>query len=641
MSGGMLGIGTSGLQAYQRALATTSHNISNATTEGYSRQRVELSARPPERAGNSFFGTGVQVSAVTRIADQFVESQLRTATSASQQFSVFHDYAKRVDSLLAEADSGLSPGLQRFFGAVQDVANDPTSNAARQVLLSEAESLVDRFRFLDQRLGEQRDLVNGQIASTVEEINRLADALARVNTDIVTALGRGATPNDLLDQRDTLVRALAERVNVTTTEQDDGALNVFIGNGQSLVLGSRSNPLVARPLGEDPAQLDVGFGQTNPIDISRLITGGRLGALLDVRGSVLDVAQNSLGRTAIGLAEAFNEQHRRGQGLDGTIGRDFFQVPQPEVLPSKQGLEPPQVTISDAGMLGTGDFRLVAVQDIGNGPWELRRVPGGQVVDGSRVDLPDDSSVGLSIGPPTPGTNVGDSFLIRPTRTAAAQIATVIDDPRAVAAATPKVEDGAENSETVLSSARFEPAANLPISSVESLKLEFKETGGQLTVLVNGVEQEPSIDEEELSGLRINISTGQGTWVLQFDSVPNADDTFMLSLEPAGAGDNRNSLALGALQEDRFLAGGTSTLEGTYGTLIAEVGTRTRQAEIAAQAQARLLEQAQAQRESISGVNLDEEAANLLRFQQAYQAAAQVVSVTSTLFDTLLSAVRR
>ena len=543
MSGGMLGIGTSGLQAYQRALATTSHNISNATTEGYSRQRVELSARPPERAGNSFFGTGVQVSAVTRIADQFVESQLRTATSASQQFSVFHDYAKRVDSLLAEADSGLSPGLQRFFGAVQDVANDPTSNAARQVLLSEAESLVDRFRFLDQRLGEQRDLVNGQIASTVEEINGLADALARVNTDIVTALGRGATPNDLLDQRDTLVRALAERVSVTTTEQDDGALNVFIGNGQSLVLGSRSNPLVARPLGEDPAQLDVGFGQTSPIDISRLITGGRLGALLDVRGSVLDVAQNSLGRTAIGLAEAFNEQHRQGQGLDGTIGRDFFQVPQPEVLPSKQGLVPPQVTISDAGMLGTGDFRLVAV-DNGEGEgvdWQLRGVPGGQLIG-------DPGTVGLKIDTDDiSGAVAGDSFLIRPTRTAAAQIATVIDDPRAVAAAA----------------------------------------------------------------------------------------------EGGNVGDNSNALALGALQEDRFLAGGTSTLEGSYGTLIAEVGTRTRQAEIAAQAQARLLEQAQAQRESISGVNLDEEAANLLRFQQAYQAAAQVVSVTSTLFDTLLSAVRR
>lgn len=544
MSGGMLGIGTSGLQAFQRALATTSHNISNATTEGYSRQRVELSARPPERAGNSFFGTGVQVGGVTRITDQFVESQLRTATSASQQYSVFHDYARRVDSLLAEADSGLSPGLQRFFGAVQDVANDPTSNAARQALLSEAESLVDRFRFLDQRLGEQRDLVNGQIASTVEEINGLAEALARVNADIVTALGRGATPNDLLDQRDTLVHALAERVNLTTTEQDDGALNVFIGNGQNLVLGSRSNPLVARPLGEDPAQLDIGFGQTNPVDVSRLITGGRLGALLDVRGSVLDVTQNSLGRTAIGLAEAFNEQHRLGQGLDGTIGRDFFRVPRPEVLPSRQGLEAPTVTIADAAALGTGDFRLVAV-DSGEGDggldWQLRGVPGGQLIgDPSTVGLDIDTSVIV-------GAAAGDSFLIRPTRTAAAQIATDIADPRHVAAA------------------------------------------------------------------------GAG----------------------GGVGDNSNALALAALQDATLLANGSATLEGSYNTLIAEVGTRTRQAEVASQSQARLLEQAQAQRESISGVNLDEEAANLLRFQQAYQAAAQVISVTNSLFDTLLSAVRR
>ncbi len=544
MSGGMLGIGTSGLQAFQRALATTSHNISNANTEGFSRQRVELSARPPERAGNSFFGTGVQVGAVTRIADQFVESQLRTATSGSEQYSVFHDYARRVDSLLAEADSGLSPGLQRFFGAVQDVANDPTSNPARQALLSEAESLVDRFRFLDQRLGEQRDLVNGQIASTVEEINGLAEALGRVNADIVTALGRGATPNDLLDQRDSLVRDLAERVNLTTTEQDDGALNVFIGNGQNLVLGSRTNPLVARSLGEDPAQLDVGFGQTNTVDVSRLITGGRLGALLEVRGSVLDVAQNSLGRTAIGLAEAFNEQHRQGQGLDGIIDRNFFEVPQPQVLPSEQGLVPPQVTISDAGVLGTGDFRLVAVDDGEGGgglDWQLRGVPGGQLIE-------DPSTVGLDVDTSViAGASAGDSFLIRPTRTAAAQIATEIADPRQVAAA--------------------------------------------------GVE--------------------------------------------GGVGDNSNALALAQLQDATILANSTSTLEGSYNTLIAEVGTRTRQAEVASQSQARLLEQAQAQRESISGVNLDEEAANMLRFQQSYQAAAQVISVTNSLFDTLLSAVRR
>ena len=545
MSSGILGIGTSGLLAFQRGLTVTGHNIANAATEGYSRQRVDLNTRTPQFAGNGYLGTGVEVGGVSRIFDQFVENQLRTATSSSAQYALFHDYAKRVDSLLANPDSGLAPGLQRFFAAVQDVATDPTSLPARQVMIAEAESLSDRFGFLFQRLEDQRTLVNGQIETTVSEINSMAQALADLNAGIVGAIGRGggAPPNDLLDQRDRLVRDLAERINVSTVAQDDGALNVFVGNGQSLVVGSTASELVAAPLGEDPMQIGVGYAVAGGAvaDISRFMTGGRLGALLDLRSSVLDTAQNALGLTAAGLALSFNQQHALGQDLQGMPGGDFFKAPETQVLarPGNSATGKPVVAIADLGQLTTDDYRL---RFDGTG-WELRRVSNNQPVDPAAVGLGIDTSA-------ISGAAVGDSFLIRPTRTAAQQIGTVIDDPRGIAAA---AQSG----------------------------------------------------------------------------------------DPDRVGDNANALALGRLQDERFLAGGTATLEGAYSTMIGEVGTRTRQAEIAARSQARLVDEARSMRDSISGVNLDEEAANLLRYQQAYQAAAQVIAVSSTLFDTLLMAVRR
>ena len=621
MSSGIMGIGVSGLQAYQRGLSVTGHNISNAATEGYSRQRMELSARNPQLGVNGYFGTGVQVSGVNRVFDQFVENQLRSATSASQQSSVLYDYSRRVDSLLANPDSGLAPALQSFFAAVQDVSNDPTSNAARQMLVSEGASLADRFRFIDERLEEQRGLINGQIGATVTEINSLAQALADVNQSIVATVGRGgAMPNDLLDQRDTLVRELAERVNVSVSEQDDGALNIFIGNGQSLVLGSRASSLTTGAFGEDPRQVSVGFQSgSSTVDISRFMTGGRLGALLEVRGSVLDTAQDSLGLTAVGLARTFNEQHMLGQDLNGALGGEFFREPRVQVLGSGTGALP-EVEVVDVGSLTAGEYRL----RYQGGAWELRSLPEGKLV-------PDFADVGLAIG--TAGLDEGETFLIRPTRTAARQVATEIRNPAELAAASPLTAAAAASN-----------GGNAVVGSVQAVdrdSLVLPSAGAPAVVAFDGsgytIDGAPATTRESAVGTLVQ---GSG-WELILKGTPVSGDRFEVAVNAGGVGDNRNALALAGLQTERVLAGGTASLEGSYNTLISEVGTRTRQAQVASEAQGRLLEEARAQRESVSGVNLDEEAANLLRYQQAYQAAAQVIAVTNTLFDTLLGAVRR
>jgi flagellar hook-associated protein 1 len=621
MSSGIMGIGVSGLQAYQRGLSVTGHNISNAATEGYSRQRMELTARNPQLGVNGYFGTGVQVSAVNRVFDQFVENQLRSATSSSQQSSVLYDYSRRVDSLLANPDSGLAPALQRFFAAVQEVSNDPTSNAARQLLVSEGESLADRFRFIDERLEEQRGLVNGQIGATVTEINSLAQALADVNQSIVATVGRGGpVPNDLLDQRDTLVRELAERVNVSVNEQDDGALNIFIGNGQSLVLGTRASSLTTGAFGEDPRQVSVGFQSgSSTVDISRFMTGGRLGALLEVRSSVLDTAQDSLGLTAVGLARTFNEQHMLGQDLNGALGGEFFREPRVQVLGSGTGALP-AVEVVDVGNLTAGEYRL----RYQGGAWELRSLPEGTLV-------PDFADVGLGIS--TAGLDQGETFLIRPTRTAARQVATEIRNPAEVAAASP-----------LTAAAAAANGGNAVVRSVQAVdrdSLVVPPAGTPAIVAFDGsgytIDGAPATTRESAAG---TVIQGSG-WELTLKGTPVPGDRFEVALNAGGVGDNRNALALAGLQAERVLAGGTASLEGSYNTLISEVGTRTRQSQIASEAQGRLLQEARAQRESVSGVNLDEEAANLLRYQQAYQAAAQVIAVTNTLFDTLLGAVRR
>lgn len=550
---GVFGIGTSALLAYQRALSVTGQNIANVGNENYSRQRIDLAVRNPQFSGAGWYGQGVDVVGVNRMADQFVQRQVLDNTSGSARQQVYYQYAQRADNLLADAEAGLAPVLQQFFAAVQDVANDPTSTAARQVLLSQGEALADRFAFLQRRLDDQRQVVEGQIGAAVDEINGLAAGIAELNQKIAEGIGQagGAAPNDLLDQRDAMIEQLSGLVSVQTLAQGDGTVNVMIGNGQNLVMGSTATVLTAQPLGADPSRTEIAV--VNPgstVGITDIISGGELGALLDVRRELLDPAQNALGRTAIGLALSFNELHREGVDLDGAAGGDFFRVPQGEVLVGRgnSATGAPALTYTDAAALTTGDYRA----SFDGVEWRLTRTgsstplatapPGGTLAaDGFELDL---SAIA--------GATAGDSFDIRPTRTGAADLGVAITDPRAFAAALP-------------------PAT--PSTSV--------------------------------------------------------------------VGDNRNALALAGLASERVLANGTTSISASYNELVADVGVKTRQAQLSAEAQGRMLEASRAQRESISGVNLDEEAANLLRYQQAYAAAAQVIATAGTMFDTLLMAVRR
>ncbi|HFD79965.1 MAG TPA: flagellar hook-associated protein FlgK [Gammaproteobacteria bacterium] len=548
MAIGLLGTGASGLQAFQRAIAVVGHNISNANTEGYSRQRVELGTRAASFTGQGFIGNGVQVQSVERLFDQFVTDNLRSTTSSSARYDTMAMLASRVSNLLGDADAGLGAGLESFFNAVQGVADDPASIPARQLLISESDSLVSRFRSLDSQLDALSREVNGSLTNMVSDINGLTSAIADANRRIVdaTSQGAGAVPNDLLDKRDALITRLSELVSVRTVEQDDGAVNVFVGTGQPLVTRFLASPLQVERNEFDASRLEIGLVSGGvSAQITEQLTGGRLGATLDFRGQTLDPARNALGQIAVSLATTFNQQHQAGMDLDGNNGAAFFSIAAPEVAGSSANSGSATVTVSydsaNIADLTSDDYTLSYDGSV----WSLNRTSDGQTVASGAGPFAVDGLV-ISMGA---GAVAGDRYRIAPTRKGAMGMAAVVSDPRAIAAAA--------------------PAAS------------------------------------------------------------------------AAPGDNSNARRLADLQTALTMEGGTTDLQGRYGQLIARVGTQTRAAQTASEAQAALLSQAQESRDALSGVNLDEEAANLLRFQQAYQAVAQVISVANSTFQTLLNAVGR
>ncbi|MCX8048217.1 MAG: flagellar hook-associated protein FlgK [Methylohalobius sp.] len=533
----LLTTATSGLRFSQLALDTTSHNIANVNTEGYSRQRVEGVTHQPLFVGAGFLGTGVKADAIRRIYDQFLDTQVRTATSSASEAEHYLRLTGQIDNIIADPDAGLASALANFFNAVHDAASDPTSIPARQALLSEAQTLTDRFNGLDARLREINRQVFKDLENASQDVNAIAEQIAELNRRIVAKAGQG-TPNDLLDQRDRLIIQLAEKIRVSQVVHANGAVSLFMGTGQALVQDVHANALSVRPSILNPEQPEIIL--TTPagsITITRQIQGGELGGALRFLREGLEPTRAKLGQLAAGLALEFNTLHRTGYDLNSNAGQDFFaslSVPVTQTGPGTIA-----VSYTAAQDLQPSDYLL----EFDGTHYTLTRLSDRTQTVLSSFPATID---GLEITFPTPPSGPA-SFLIRPTAEAAADLQLAVSDPRQVA----------------------------------------------------------------------------------------------LAKTPGAIGDNRVGLELAALESQKFLLGGTATLTEAYQQMVAEVGTLTRSARIAQAAQNTLKQQAVQAREAISGVNLDEEAANLVRFQQAYQAAAHVVTVAQQTFDTLINAIRR
>lgn len=772
MASGVLGTGLSGLLAAQRALAVASNNISNVNTDGYSRQRVNLTTQTPDKLGDFFIGTGVTIGNVQRIYSEFNTLQIRTATSGSSQADRFYSLASQIDQMLSDADSGVMSALQGFFDAIQTVANDPSSLESRQVMLSEAESLASRFQNYYLQISSLGDNVNEALSASVDEINSLATSVANINQQIVNlgVAGSGGA-NDLLDRRDELIRQLSEQVSVNAVAQDDGTVNVYIGSGQALVTGAKASQLAVTENAYDPERKEVAFVSTSgSVVVSSQLSGGEIGGIIQFRSQVLDPTLNGLGQLAISVAATFNAQHAMGIDLNGNLGGDFFTpidtntaISTAKVLPNANNTGQPgadiSVVISDAGALTTSDYKLERV----GSSYSLIRLSDNKATVLSGFPAAPVTVDGLTLSLDSGTIASGDSFLIRPTVNGARYFDVAISSANEIATASPirttaslaNTGNGSIDAGAMVDLASFVSGtysivaadATAAVADGGATRGTVAESGGNNTVQyelsVNGVTvysqgtADPALSDlsalaavinddasatgvmayvdaagtglyfanvppsavpitvtesiNTLSGVAEDADTAVGYFgsaVLQGASSPsatytfggtadsylvrngsgttvasgaytagaaiafngiettvsgslNVGDSFTISPNANGVSDNRNALALAALQDNRLLNGGTATYQDLYSGLLADVGIKTHQSEISGQAQASMLTQAVAARESLSGVNLDEEAANVLRFQQAYSAAAQVIATANSMFQTLIAAIGR
>lgn len=623
-----LNIGISALLTAQRQIGTVTHNISNVNTDGFSRQRVEQQTRTPQVLGNGFQGKGVAVQTVRRLADSFVNRQLESTLSSEARHAGYAQYAALVESLVASADTGVGPALSGFFDAIQDVNADPTSVAAREVLVGAAEDLALRFNETGGRLTDIERGLNREIVNRIGEINELAGQIAALNQDIVRAraVAQDRPANDLLDQRDEAVRQLGKLIDVRTAEQSDGSIDVMIGRGLAIVGGQRTYPVSAVESPTYPGRMELAYGSGAAQSIvSDSVSKGRLAGLFAVRDEMIDSTRNQLGRLAVTLTETVNAVHRDGMDLTGALGSDLFAVNGPEVYGAASNTGSIAVALDPAatGQLTTADYRVrydgtdFIVTNSDTGTQTTFTGAGPFALDGMVISV-------------TGAPAAGDEYLVSPTRLGSTTMTSLVSDPSRIAVAAPvRALEGTAN----LGTAKIAQPEVLDVSNPALQTTTTIEFADANNYRINGAG--PLIAYTPGADIDVN------GWRVQVSGTPVAGDSFTVENNAGGTGDARNGLRLADLQQADLFDGATASYEETFADLVGSVGAKTQRSNVSLSSLTALRENAEAAREEVSGVNLDEEAANLLKFQQAYQAAAQVIQISNQLFESLIQAVRQ
>jgi flagellar hook-associated protein 1 FlgK len=626
----MLNTSISGLLAFQRALDTTSHNITNANTVGYSRQLPEFMTRQPQFAGGNWVGSGADVVSINRAYDNFLSGQSRSASSAYNQSSTYATQAERVSNLLGNSNTGLTASLQSLVNSLQSVADTPTSIAARQTMLSQAQTLVDRFKSYDSSLRSFDTQVNAAIGSEANAITSLSRGIADLNKQIANGYAAsGQAPNDLLDQRDRMIDELSTHVNVSVVKQNDNSVNVFIGNGQPLVVGNDPATVIATNDPYDPTRKRLAVqSSVGTIDITNSLSGGTLGGMLTFRTQMLDPARNTIGRLSVALTEVMNNQHNAGMDLNGDLGGDFFSVGGVTVQANvnNNGTASAAVTRSNTGALTAADYLLVSTA----GGWSLQRTDTGAAVPMTGTGTAGDPFVadGLSIvvsGAPS----VGDRLLIKPTSGAVGSMQVLVTDPSQIAAAVP-----------VVASATAGNQGNATISAGEVLNSTNPALRTAATITFTSATEYTISGDPTVHTYTPGSDIDANGWRVQISGTPAAGDSFSVRDNSNGTGDNRNALLLGGLMSEPVLNNGTTSMSAAIGQFVGDIGVKTNQAQVTRDAQKVIADEAAGALQSVAGVNLDEEAANLMRYQQAYMAISQMIRVADTMFQSVLAATR-
>jgi len=686
----MFSVGLSGLNAAQSALNTTSNNISNVYTPGYNREITKL--------GEGFASTGgVQVNDIERQFNQYVATQLNSAKTQSSALSTYYNQVSQIDNLLADREAGLAPLMQNFFSSLEDLASAPSDPAARQGVLGTANTLSAQFRSFDGYLQDMQSNINNQIKDEITQVNNTTEQIAGLNREIALARARtGEAPNSLLNQRDNLVSELNERMDLRLNIQDGKTYNISLPNGQPLVTGTDSFKLEAVESPNDPQRIVVGYrdggGNLSALN-ENVISGGALGGLMSFRSETLDKTQNQIGQMAVSLSVAFNEQHKQGVDLNGEQGENFFTVRSPEAYSNtNNSAEVASIEFDEANIdqLRATDY-TVRFEGTPGEP-VVTRNDNGQVVDFDEDAWADENE--LKFGGVTmtfDGTPAnGDRFEIQPVRRAGEGMKANIGDLDKIAAGSlfsssgdmsvsgVKALDGAFSDAASYEfklSPSYQQSGDMSVSDISRDSSAFSDTSsysftlsaaGELTRPDGIIQTVAENDVITFGGVSFTIGTIDDSTLIiseagslelpdgstqavvsadkvQFDGLefiigelPHSDETSLtLEQDVPGSGDNRNALALQNLQAESIV-GGKASLSGAYGAMVSDVGNRTNITQVNLDARQGLTDQLRAVQQSESGVNLDEEAANLIRFQQFYQANARVIDTASNIFDTIL-----
>jgi flagellar hook-associated protein 1 FlgK len=632
MSSGLLSIGNSGLSAAYTALEITGNNIANANTPGYSRQIVDFAAQVSTGLSGNYIGQGVAVASVTRAYNELLTRQVDSAQAAASQTGTRATLLNQVNNLFASTTSGLGAAVNQFFSQVQTLTQQPSNVAVRQSMLSSAQQMAASFNDAYGQLQQMQQSANQQIGQEISTVNSTTKQIAKLNDQIALATAAGGSPNDLLDQRDQAIQTLNQSIGITTLKQSDGSLNVFLADGQPLVVGDQVTQMA---MGTDPTNqqnVTVGTKAGNtviPLAASSA-TGGNIGALMQFSLQDVPSVENQIGRLATVISSQFNQQSQLGQDLNGAAGVNFFSPLSPSVIASTTNatssgapVETVSATFSDTTQLQASDYRLQVV----GGAYQLTRLSDGQQTTLSSLPSTPATVDGITFSVSGTPTN-GDTFTIEPVRSNAANMAVAIGQPQQIAAASP-----------VHASM---PSTNTGALSVSSLSVAGPTRNANLTdpvtISFSSATSYTITDPTCGTSASGTYTPGQpiafNGWNLTLLGAPLAGDSVNVGPNVGGTGDNTNALALAQLQNANVIDGGS--LGSGYANVVSQVGTLTANAQADQKNQQTILNDAVNAQSSLAGVNLDEEASKLMQYQQQYQAVAKVISIASTLFNQIL-----
>ena len=682
----LLNIGMSGLAASQSSLATTGNNIANADTAGYSRQQTVQGTKSSQQFGNVYIGTGTTLADVRRVYNSYLDAQLQTTTALNSDAAAYAGQVTPLDTLLSDSGTGLNGALTKFFASVQNVNAKPGDDASRQLLLSDTQALAARFNSMSTQLNAQNTSINGNLTNMADQVNKLAATVAQLNQKISEISSSGGMPNDLLEARNETVRQLSTFTGAQVVERD-GNLDIYLGSGQPLVMGNTVNKLEVVPGKDDPNRLALQLNRgSSTIDITSITTGGEIGGLLRYRSTVLDPAMNELGRVALVVADQMNSIQAQGIDKNGNFGSNLFNS-------INSAAQMAQRSIASGNNTGTGNVD-VSIEDSGKLTINDYKVTFTSATDYTVQRLPDNTSMGSysTATPPAPVIDgfkmnftdtpaAGDTFKITPTRNAAGNIKMEMTDAKSLAIAAPLgAEIAAGGSGTLTIPASGQPTLTTQFNIYDSATATAMQNGLKnstpVKVLFGAVSADGTSQayqfldakggvissgtikpgENNTLSLSIPLTDASGAPIndpgppvvqrtAQFDmtvaGAPGNGTAINVTLSQPGTLDNRNGTALAGLQTAQTVDTGSNSkgisLTDAYGKLVEGVGAKAAQGKLDSAATTAILANAKGARDSLSGVDLDEETGNLVKYQQYYTASSQIIKAAQEIFSTLIN----